>query len=105
MAPVPRGARLVLALLPLVFTGKAFLIGGVYGPADLYYGHDPWKHTVEAQAIGPVRNPILSDVAFANIRKAAKHYGIDISEKNWQELGSQPHGQNRSPRSSARARS
>jgi len=64
---VPRGARLVLALLPLVFTGKAFLIGGVYGPADLYYGHDPWKHTPQASAIGPARNPVLSDVAFANI--------------------------------------
>lgn len=62
-----RGAGLVLALLPLVFAGKAFLTGGVYGPADLYYGHDPWKHTPEAQAIGPVRNPILSDVAFANL--------------------------------------
>jgi hypothetical protein len=67
VAPVPRGARLALAVLPLVFTGKAFLIGGVYGPADLYFGHEPWKHTAEAQAIGPVRNPILSDIAFANL--------------------------------------
>ncbi|HLN59625.1 MAG TPA: hypothetical protein VK416_13770, partial [Thermoanaerobaculia bacterium] len=67
VAPVPRGARLALAVLPLVFTGKAFLIGGVYGPADLYYGHDPWKRTARAQAIGPAQNPILSDVAFANI--------------------------------------
>ncbi|HSP93543.1 MAG TPA: YfhO family protein [Thermoanaerobaculia bacterium] len=64
---MPRGARLALAVLPLVFTGKAFLIGGVYGPVDLYYGHDPWKRTAQAQAIGPARNPILSDVAFANI--------------------------------------
>ncbi len=39
----------------------------MYGPADLYYGHDPWKSTAEARAIGPARNPILSDVAFANI--------------------------------------
>ena len=53
VAPVSRGAGLVLALLPLVFAGKAFLTGGVYGPADLYYGHDPWKRTAEAQAIGP----------------------------------------------------
>lgn len=67
MGSVPRRAGLALALLPLVFTGKAFLTGGVYGPADLYYGHDPWKRTAEAREIGPVRNPILSDVAFANL--------------------------------------
>lgn len=28
--------------------------------------------------------------AFANIKKAAKHYGVDISEKNWKELGRAP---------------
>jgi hypothetical protein len=30
------------------------------------------------------------DVAFANIKKAAKHYGVDLSEHGWQELGRQP---------------
>ncbi len=29
-------------------------------------------------------------VAFANIKKAAKHYGIDISEADWSELGRRP---------------
>ncbi len=67
MVSVARGAGLVLAVLPLVFTGSAFLTGGVYGPADLYYGHDPWKRTPEAQTIGPARNPVLSDIAFANL--------------------------------------
>ncbi len=28
------------------------------------------------------------DQAFANIKKAAKHYGIDVQEKSWRELGS-----------------
>ena len=27
------------------------------------------------------------DVAFANIKKAAEHYGVDIKEKSWKELG------------------
>jgi Family of unknown function (DUF6582) len=27
------------------------------------------------------------DQAFANIKKAAKHYDIDMTEKNWHELG------------------
>jgi hypothetical protein len=32
------------------------------------------------------------DQAFANIRKAAKHYGVEVAEKNWHELGKRPHG-------------
>jgi hypothetical protein len=32
------------------------------------------------------------DLAFANIRKAAEHYGVEVSEKSWHELGRQPHG-------------
>jgi hypothetical protein len=27
------------------------------------------------------------DLAFANIKAAAKHYGIDIKENSWRELG------------------
>jgi len=27
------------------------------------------------------------DLAFANIKAAAKHYGVDIKEKSWKELG------------------
>lgn len=34
------------------------------------------------------------DVAFANIKKAAKHYGIDVAERDWRELGSKPHTTN-----------
>jgi hypothetical protein len=28
------------------------------------------------------------DLAFANIRAAAKHYGIEMNEDNWHQLGS-----------------
>ena len=34
------------------------------------------------------------DQAFANIKKAAEHYGINVEEKSWRELGSQPHTHN-----------
>src|SRR5579864_592059 len=34
------------------------------------------------------------DVAFANIRKAAQHYDVDIEEKDWHELGKRPHTKN-----------
>lgn len=30
------------------------------------------------------------ELAFANIKKAAKHYGVDISETDWHELGRRP---------------
>ena len=30
------------------------------------------------------------EFAFANIKKAAKHYGVEMSEKDWTELGRRP---------------
>jgi hypothetical protein len=34
------------------------------------------------------------EVAFANIRKAAGHYGVDVAEETWRDLGSRPHTDN-----------
>lgn len=34
------------------------------------------------------------DLAFANIKKAAQHYGIDVVEKDWRDLGRKPHTPN-----------
>lgn len=34
------------------------------------------------------------DQAFANIRKAARHYDVDIAEDNWRQLGKRPHTRN-----------
>lgn len=34
------------------------------------------------------------DAAFANIRKAAKHFDVEINESDWRELGSKPHTHN-----------
>jgi hypothetical protein len=34
------------------------------------------------------------DQAFANIRKAAKHYDVDVAEDNWRQLGKRPHTHN-----------
>jgi hypothetical protein len=36
------------------------------------------------------------DTAFANIKKAADHYGVDISETDWHQLGKKPHTKNAS---------
>lgn len=34
------------------------------------------------------------DLAFANIKEAAKHYGVDVEEKSWHDLGKRPHTKN-----------
>jgi hypothetical protein len=34
------------------------------------------------------------ELAFANIKKAADHYGVDMEESNWRELGKRPHTRN-----------
>ena len=57
----------LLVILPLLFTGKAFLAGELYGPADIYYGGDPWKRLAAGHGVAAVRNPILSDVAFQGL--------------------------------------
>lgn len=34
------------------------------------------------------------DLAFANIKKAAAHYKVDMQETNWHQLGKEPHTPN-----------
>ena len=34
------------------------------------------------------------ELAFANIKKAAQHYGVDIEEKSWHDFGKKPHTKN-----------
>jgi hypothetical protein len=34
------------------------------------------------------------DLAFANIKKAARHYGVDVEEDDWCQLGKHPHIRN-----------
>jgi hypothetical protein len=67
VGPMPRWVGLLLAILPLLFTGKAFLTGRLYGPADLYYTSDPWKSLAVEQGVSSIRNPILTDVAFQGL--------------------------------------
>src|SRR5262249_54090897 len=35
------------------------------------------------------------DLAFRNIKKAAKHYGVHVEESDWHDLGKKPHTRNR----------
>ena len=34
------------------------------------------------------------DLAFANIKKAAEHYGVNVAESDWRDLGKKPHTRN-----------
>ncbi|MFC3107290.1 DUF6582 domain-containing protein [Undibacterium arcticum] len=34
------------------------------------------------------------DAAFENIKAAAKHFGVEITETNWKDLGKKPHTKN-----------
>lgn len=34
------------------------------------------------------------DLAFANIRKAAEHYDVEVKEGHWRQLGKRPHTPN-----------
>jgi hypothetical protein len=34
------------------------------------------------------------ELAFKNILKAAKHFDIEVDEKNWRDLGKKPHTKN-----------
>lgn len=65
--PVSTRAAVLLACLPLAFTGRALLSGRLYGPADLYAPYPPWRAAAPAEAVTNPANPILSDLAFANI--------------------------------------
>ncbi|HEX2037228.1 MAG TPA: DUF6582 domain-containing protein [Chloroflexota bacterium] len=34
------------------------------------------------------------DLAFANIKEAARHYGVEVAETDWHDLGKRPHTRN-----------
>ncbi|MFL6127965.1 MAG: DUF6582 domain-containing protein [Mycobacteriales bacterium] len=34
------------------------------------------------------------DLAFANIRKAAEHFDVEVAETDWRQLGRKPHTRN-----------
>lgn len=34
------------------------------------------------------------DQAFANIKEAARHYDVEVEEKDWRDLGKKPHTKN-----------
>src|SRR5262245_62615739 len=66
--PLRKRVALVLALLPLLFPGRALFTGRVFAPLDIIYNGDPFlglksQYGIPAEA----RTPILSDVVSSMI--------------------------------------
>jgi hypothetical protein len=72
--PVRLRTVVLLAALPLLFTGRALLTGGVYAPLDIVYGAEPLAARRAAMGVGPTRNPLAVDVVSQMIpwRKAVR---------------------------------
>lgn len=67
VAPLGARAALILALLPLVMTGRAMLTGRVIAPIEMAYLTEPLYGLKNAYGVGGVHNASLSDVAFQMI--------------------------------------
>src|SRR5205085_4518999 len=79
VAPLTRGYALALVLLPLLFTGRAVLTGGVYAPVELPYDVPPLSEHRAELRVPPDQNPMLTDIAFIMIpwREAVRRSALD----------------------------
>ncbi|HEU5163029.1 MAG TPA: hypothetical protein VFV54_07785, partial [Thermoanaerobaculia bacterium] len=62
LVPLERRIALLLALLPLLFTGPALLTGRVYAPIDIPYAAPPMKALRAEVGVPTTHNGTLSDV-------------------------------------------
>ena len=60
--PIRFGVGFFLVLAPAVFTGKALITAGVYGPIDLIYKTEPLAARRAEMGIGPIHTHTLTDV-------------------------------------------
>jgi membrane protein YfhO len=59
--PLSLRAAAALALLPLLFTARAFISGGIYAPIDLAYQTEPLVGYLDRAGVHDFRNSTLSD--------------------------------------------
>ena len=74
--PLNRKAALLIALAPLLFTGAATFQAKVYAPLEIQYLFEPLHSYRRQLGVGPVRTPLLSDVAFSMVpwQKAVREH-------------------------------
>ncbi|MCU1229272.1 MAG: hypothetical protein JWO97_2156 [Acidobacteria bacterium] len=77
IAAIPLRICAVLILLPLVFTGRALVTGGVFGPIELAYDSEPLRSVAAEHGTAEAVNPMLTDVQRLMIPwKAAVRYAL-----------------------------
>lgn len=59
--PISLRASAALILLPLLFTARAFVTGGVFAPIDLAYQTEPLISYLDRSGVRDFHNPTLSD--------------------------------------------
>jgi len=62
VSPLRRLPAVVLLILPVMFTGKALLVDGLYGPFHLPYDVPPLLYERAQQGVGPAYNGMISDL-------------------------------------------
>ncbi len=66
--PLRKRVALVLALLPLLFTGRALSTGRLFAPIDILFSGEPFRPLKAAHGIpAHARTPLLSDVSSSMI--------------------------------------
>ena len=82
VTPLSRGMAIALLLLPLLFTGRALLTGGVYAPVDLPYNVPPLADYRQELRVPPPQPSMLTDIAFIIIpwREAVRRA---VGEGEW----------------------
>jgi Bacterial membrane protein YfhO len=63
VSPLKARVALVIAVIPLLFTGRALLTASVYGPVDILYPTEPFASLRSEHGIGHPWTPLLHDVA------------------------------------------
>jgi hypothetical protein len=82
VAPLSRGAAIVLLLLPLLFTGRALLTGGVYAPVDLPYANEPLRSMRAPLGVPPPQDGALTDL-FAQMIPARAALKASLRNGEW----------------------
>ena len=82
IAPISRRDAILLILLPMLFTGRALLTGGVYAPVDLPYITEPLRDMRGPLGVPRPHNGILSDL-YAQMIPWRKAVQFAWSHQQW----------------------
>src|SRR5947209_2335408 len=82
VTPLRRASTAILFLLPLCFTGRALLTGGVYAPVDLPYITEPLRDMREPLGVPRPHNGIISDL-YAQMIPWRKAVQFALAHHRW----------------------